>query len=140
LNFSINCVCSITISSFSILVYNVNNNFWKIHKLQIYLNSYISFAKQWSYVKFTLFCNAFTLKTTYAPQDIEFKQFFSLKLNNNPKYEKIYSFSKFVTLGYLKIVRFPITHLVFLESPQCIGVHTLALYFNGWKIVICNKK
>ncbi len=31
------------------------------------------------------------------------------------------SFSKFVTLRYLKIVRFPITHLVFLESPQCKG-------------------
>jgi hypothetical protein len=85
---STNCVCCITIFSSSILFYNVNNSFWKFHKLQIYLNSYIPIAKQWSYVEFTLFCNGFTLKTTYAPWDIEFKWFLSLKLNKNPKYEK----------------------------------------------------
>jgi hypothetical protein len=43
---SINCVCSITIFSFSILFYNVNNNFKKFHELQIYLNSHIHLAKQ----------------------------------------------------------------------------------------------
>ncbi len=68
----INCVYSITIFSSSILFY-VNNNFKKFHKLQIYLNSYIHLAKQWSYVEFTLFCNKFTIKTTYDPGDIEFK-------------------------------------------------------------------
>ncbi len=137
---SINSVCSITIFSSFILLYNVNNNFWKFHKLQIYLNSYIPLAKQWSYVEFTLFCNGFTLKTTHVPWDIEFEWFLSLKLNKNPKYEKKKSFSKFVTLRYLKIVRFPITHLVFLESLQCIGVHTLALWhFTRRKIVIWNK-
>jgi hypothetical protein len=70
---SINCVCSITIFSSFILFYNVNNNSKKFHKLQIYLNSYIHIAKQWSYVEFTLFCNGFTFKTTYNLGDIEFK-------------------------------------------------------------------
>jgi hypothetical protein len=40
----------------------------------MYLNSYIHFAKQWSYVEFTLFCNRFTLKTTYDPGHIAFKR------------------------------------------------------------------
>ncbi len=120
---SINCVCSITIFSSSILFYNVNNNFKKFHKLQIYLNSYIHLAKQSSYVEFTLFCNKFTLKTTYDQGNIELKQFLSLKLNKSPKYEKKNSFSKFVTLRNLKTPRFPITHFVFLENFQCIGVH-----------------
>jgi hypothetical protein len=123
---SINCVCSITIFSSFIRFYNVNNNSKKFHKLQIYLNSYIHIAKQWSYVEFTLFCNGFTFKTTYNLGDIEFKWFLQAKLNKNPKYEKK-NFSKFVTLKYLKIVRFPITHLVFLESFQCTGVYTLVL-------------
>ncbi len=70
---SINCVCSITIFSLSTLFYNVNNNFKKFHKLQMHLNPYIHLAKQWSYVEFILFCNGFTLKTTYDPRDIEFK-------------------------------------------------------------------
>jgi hypothetical protein len=112
---SINCVCFITIFSSSILFYNVNNNFWNFHKLQIYLNSYIPFAKQWSYVEFTLFCNRFTLKTTDVPWDNEFKWFLSLKLNKNPKYEKKI-ISKFVTLRYLKIV-------------SCFQLHT----WYSWK-------
>jgi len=70
---SINDVFSMTTSSYSILFYNVNNNFLKNHKLQIYLNSYIHLAKQRSYVEFYLFCNEFTLKTTYDLGDIEFK-------------------------------------------------------------------
>jgi hypothetical protein len=140
---SINFLCSITIFSFSILFYNVNNNFWKFHKLQIYLNSYIPFAKQWPYVEFTLFCNGFTLKTTYAPWDIEFKWFLSLKFNKNPKYD--FFSPKFVTIRYLKIVRFPITHLVFLESPRCIGVHTLASWHftrikSSFATKFCNWK
>ncbi len=54
-------------------------------------------------------------------------------------------FSKFVTLRYLKIVRFPITLLVFLESPQCIGVHTLALWHftkikSSFATKFCNWK
>ncbi len=85
-------VCSITIFSSSILFYNVNNILKKFHKLQIYLNSYIHLAKQWSYVEFTLFCNKFTLKTTYDPRDIELKQFLSLKFNKSPKYEKNWLF------------------------------------------------
>ncbi len=70
---SINCVCSIIIFSSFILFYNVNNNFKRFHKLQMYFNSYIDLAKQWSYVEFILFCDGFTLKTTYDPRDIEFK-------------------------------------------------------------------
>jgi hypothetical protein len=123
---SINCV-------YCIIFYNVINNLKKIHELQIYLNSYIHFAKQWSYVEFTLFCNRFTLKTTYDLGDIEFKWFLSLKLNKNPKYEKI-SFSKFVTLRYLKIVRFPIRHLVFLKSSRCIGVYIGFVTFHEKKL------
>jgi hypothetical protein len=53
----------------------------------MYLNSYIHLAKQWSYVEFILFCNGFTLKTTYDPGDIEFKSFLSLKFNKNSKYD-----------------------------------------------------
>jgi hypothetical protein len=89
---SINCVCSIKTFSSSILFYNVNNNFLKIHKLQIYLNSYIHLAKQWSYVKFTLFCNRFIFKTTYDQGDTELKWFLSLKLNKNPKYDFLFFF------------------------------------------------
>jgi hypothetical protein len=96
---SINCVCSMTTSPYSILFYNVNNNLKKIHKLQIYLNSYIHLAKQGSYVEFILFCNEFTIKTTYDLGDIEFKYFLSLKFNKNPKYEKK-NFSKSVTLKF----------------------------------------
>jgi len=50
---------------------------------------------------------------------------FVTKIEQKFKIWKKYSFSKFVTLRYFKIVRFSITHLVLLESPQCIGVHTL---------------
>jgi hypothetical protein len=52
---STNCVCSIAIFSSSIHFYNVNNNFKRFHKLQMYLNSYIHLAKQWSYVEFIYF-------------------------------------------------------------------------------------
>jgi len=137
---SINCVCSITIFSSSILFYNVNNNFWNFHKLQIYLNSCIPFAKQWSYVEFTLFCNGFTLKTTYVPWDNVFKWFLSLKLNKNPKYEK----KKFFKVCHIQIsqnCKVSNYTLGILGKPSMQGVHTLALWhFTRRKIVICNKE
>jgi hypothetical protein len=66
------------------------------------------------------------------------KMIFVTKIEQKIYIWKKKSFSKFVTLKYLKIA---ITHLVFLESPQCIGVHTLALWhFTKRKIVIYNIK
>jgi len=56
--------------------------------LQICLKTYIHLAKQGSYVEFILFCNKFTLKTTYDLRGIKFKWFLLLRLNKNPKYEK----------------------------------------------------
>jgi hypothetical protein len=99
---SINCVCSIKIFSSSILFYMLiiilrNSITYKY----IYIHTH--FAKQWSYVEFTLFCNKSTLKTTYDWGDIELKLFSSLKLNKNPKYEKRKKKKKLFKVCHIKI-------------------------------------
>jgi hypothetical protein len=49
------------------------------------------------------------------------------------------NFSKFVTLKYLKIVRFPIAHFGILgKLSMHRGEHISILTFHENKIVICN--